>query len=95
MWYSGISPTQDGPLEKVSPTRVMQQRALLFLALAAAPPSQVKFSKYHGLGNDFILVDDRASKAPSISPAQAMALCDRNFGAVSYTHLTLPTTPYV
>ena len=81
----------------------MQQRALLFLALAAAPalgfaparrfarapsalaagaapPSQVKFSKYHGLGNDFILVDDRASKAPSISPAQAMALCDRNFG---------------
>ena len=48
---------------------------------ASAPvPARVKFSKYHGLGNDFILVDDRAASAPSISPSQAMALCDRNFG---------------
>ncbi|MGB7084861.1 MAG: diaminopimelate epimerase [Phormidesmis sp.] len=38
------------------------------------------FSKYHGLGNDFILVDNRASEAPMVTPDQAVALCDRNFG---------------
>ncbi|MGB3294306.1 MAG: diaminopimelate epimerase [Phormidesmis sp.] len=38
------------------------------------------FSKYHGLGNDFILVDNRASVEPMVTPEQAVALCDRNFG---------------
>ncbi|MEL7495092.1 MAG: diaminopimelate epimerase [Cyanobacteria bacterium J06554_11] len=38
------------------------------------------FSKYHGLGNDFILVDNRGSAEPIITPAQAVAVCDRNFG---------------
>ncbi|MGD1899965.1 MAG: diaminopimelate epimerase [Phormidesmis sp.] len=38
------------------------------------------FSKYHGLGNDFILVDNRASTEPQITPEQAVAVCDRNFG---------------
>lgn len=38
------------------------------------------FSKYHGLGNDFILVDNRASAEPMVTPEQAVALCDRNFG---------------
>ncbi|NJM97832.1 MAG: diaminopimelate epimerase [Phormidesmis sp. RL_2_1] len=38
------------------------------------------FSKFHGLGNDFILVDNRASELPVVSPEQAVALCDRNFG---------------
>ena len=38
------------------------------------------FSKYHGLGNDFILVDNRASTEPILTPAQAVAVCDRNFG---------------
>lgn len=38
------------------------------------------FSKYHGLGNDFVLVDNRGSAEPMISPNQAVAVCDRNFG---------------
>jgi diaminopimelate epimerase len=40
----------------------------------------LSFSKYHGLGNDFILVDNRASQTPMVTPEQAVALCDRNFG---------------
>jgi len=40
----------------------------------------VKFSKYEGLGNDFILVDDRSRAAPSLTPEQSERLCDRNFG---------------
>ncbi|KAJ7556539.1 hypothetical protein O6H91_05G088000 [Diphasiastrum complanatum] len=38
------------------------------------------FVKYHGLGNDFILVDNRDSKVPKISPEEAVELCNRNFG---------------
>jgi diaminopimelate epimerase len=40
----------------------------------------LKFSKYHGLGNDFILVDNRHSSEPLITPKQAIKLCDRHFG---------------
>lgn len=36
--------------------------------------------KYHGLGNDFLLVDNRDSVDPKISPEQAVRLCNRNFG---------------
>ncbi|KAJ4828705.1 hypothetical protein Tsubulata_039236 [Turnera subulata] len=54
-----------------------------------APPSSfldrresgfLHFVKYHGLGNDFILVDNRDSSEPKITPEQAAKLCDRNFG---------------
>ncbi|KAL8509081.1 hypothetical protein ACS0TY_016324 [Phlomoides rotata] len=38
------------------------------------------FVKYHGLGNDFVLVDNRDSEEPKITPEQAVRLCDRNFG---------------
>ncbi|KAK6942917.1 Diaminopimelate epimerase, DapF [Dillenia turbinata] len=38
------------------------------------------FVKYHGLGNDFILVDNRDSLEPRVTPEQAVRLCDRNFG---------------
>ncbi|XP_009598959.1 diaminopimelate epimerase, chloroplastic [Nicotiana tomentosiformis] len=38
------------------------------------------FVKYHGLGNDFILVDNRDTTEPKVSPDQAVQLCDRNFG---------------
>ncbi|KAF6263281.1 diaminopimelate epimerase [Scenedesmus sp. NREL 46B-D3] len=41
---------------------------------------QVKFCKYQGLGNDFILVDNRHTSEPIITPEQAVKLCDRNFG---------------
>lgn len=41
---------------------------------------QIEFTKYHGLGNDFILIDNRGSSAPSLTPEQAVHLCDRHFG---------------
>jgi diaminopimelate epimerase len=40
----------------------------------------IAFTKYHGLGNDFILIDNRATPDPLISPEQAIQLCDRHFG---------------
>lgn len=40
----------------------------------------IEFVKYHGLGNDFILLDNRTSKEPVITPQQAIKLCDRHFG---------------
>lgn len=40
----------------------------------------VDFAKYHGLGNDFILVDNRDQTDPSLSPEESARLCDRNFG---------------
>jgi diaminopimelate epimerase len=40
----------------------------------------MKFTKYHGLGNDFILVDNRNSSTPLVSPEQAVKMCDRHFG---------------
>ncbi|NEO26963.1 MAG: diaminopimelate epimerase [Kamptonema sp. SIO4C4] len=40
----------------------------------------VEFTKYHGLGNDFILIDNRHQAEPILTPEQAMAMCDRNFG---------------
>lgn len=40
----------------------------------------IEFVKYHGLGNDFILIDNRASSEPIVTPEQAVKLCDRHFG---------------
>ena len=40
----------------------------------------VKFSKYHGLGNDFILIDNRGSNELLLSVEQAVKMCDRHFG---------------
>jgi diaminopimelate epimerase len=41
---------------------------------------KISFTKYQGLGNDFILVDNRHSSTPLISPEMAVAMCDRHFG---------------
>jgi len=40
----------------------------------------IEFSKYEGLGNDFILIDNRSETQPSLTPQQAIQLCNRNFG---------------
>lgn len=48
--------------------------------LFSTTAEKVAFAKYEGLGNDFILIDDRASKDPSLTPEQSAKLCDRNFG---------------
>ncbi|CAH9068682.1 unnamed protein product, partial [Cuscuta europaea] len=52
---------------------------------SASYPSQrgsriLHFVKYQGLGNDFILVDNRDSSEPKVTPEQIVKLCDRNFG---------------
>ena len=46
----------------------------------ATKTATVPFRKYEGLGNDFILIDDRSRKEPSLTPDQSQKLCDRNFG---------------
>jgi diaminopimelate epimerase len=38
------------------------------------------FHKFHGLGNDFILIDNRHQNAPLLSPTEAIEWCDRHFG---------------
>jgi diaminopimelate epimerase len=40
----------------------------------------IAFSKYQGLGNDFILIDNRHSDTPMIEPEEAIIWCDRHFG---------------
>jgi len=40
----------------------------------------IEFSKYHGLGNDFILIDNRHQSEPLLTPEQAVQWCDRHFG---------------
>lgn len=40
----------------------------------------IEFTKYHGLGNDFILIDNRHSPVPILTPAEAIEMCDRHFG---------------
>lgn len=40
----------------------------------------IEFTKYQGLGNDFILIDNRHAEEPIITPEQAQKLCDRHFG---------------
>lgn len=41
---------------------------------------EIEFTKYHGLGNDFILIDNRGDSSPMITQEQAVQWCDRNFG---------------
>jgi diaminopimelate epimerase len=41
-------------------------------------PGRVRFEKYEGLGNDFIVVD--AADENDLSPSAVSALCDRHFG---------------
>jgi len=50
-------------------------RAATSMAAAKLP-----FTKYHGLGNDFVLLDCRDMPEPPLTPAQAASMCDRNFG---------------
>jgi len=40
----------------------------------------IAFSKYHGLGNDFVLVDNRHQTELMLTAEQAIKWCDRNFG---------------
>ncbi len=41
---------------------------------------QLSFYKYHGTGNDFIILDNYRQAAPELSPQQIRRLCHRHFG---------------
>lgn len=41
---------------------------------------KIEFTKYHGLGNDFVLIDNRDNPEPKLNSEQAVQLCDRHFG---------------
>ena len=49
-------------------------------AAASMAASSLSFTKYHGLGNDFVLLDCRDMAEPPLTPTQAASMCDRNFG---------------
>lgn len=40
--------------------------------------TEVPFRKYQGLGNDFILVDNRLADEPVLTPEESAHLCDRS-----------------
>ncbi len=40
----------------------------------------IDFVKYHGLGNDFILIDNRGQRPWRVTPEEAPAWCDRHRG---------------
>lgn len=42
--------------------------------------SMTTFRKYHGIGNDFVLVDNRRQRNPVFTADQSVAICDRNKG---------------
>ena len=41
---------------------------------------KVKFDKYQGTGNDFILIDNREKIYTTITASQVKKMCDRHFG---------------
>ena len=41
---------------------------------------RVEFTKMHGLGNDFVVIDDRADRLPAFAPDRVRQLADRHIG---------------
>ena len=65
-----------------APATTMASRTAAAAAssLSVSKGDTIEFAKYEGLGNDFILIDDRDKSAPSLTPEQSERLCNRNFG---------------
>ena len=41
---------------------------------------KIKFQKYQGTGNDFVILDNRTNEFSNLTTAQIKKLCDRRFG---------------
>ena len=55
-------------------------RASASVSSSGSGSAGVAFKKYHGLGNDFILIDNRSSTDPLVTSDAAVQLCDRHRG---------------
>lgn len=42
--------------------------------------NKIKFEKWQGLGNDFIIMEETAGECSNLTPDLAKKMCDRNFG---------------
>jgi len=54
----------------------------------------LRFSKYEGLGNDFVLLDEAELAGVPLTPAEAVALCDRRLGVGADGVLVIEREPY-
>ncbi|MEL6384770.1 MAG: hypothetical protein AAFQ89_20385, partial [Cyanobacteria bacterium J06626_18] len=52
----------------------------------------IAFTKYHGLGNDFILVDNRHQNELVLTPEDVIKGCDRHFG-IGADGIMMPSAP--
>ncbi|XP_062202471.1 diaminopimelate epimerase, chloroplastic [Phragmites australis] len=70
------------PLRAVASMAVSAPRSAAAASFLERRESEraLHFVKYHGLGNDFIMVDNRDSSVPKVTPEEAAKMCDRNFG---------------
>ena len=78
----GIKPR--GVALRAAPHRIGHTHKPVFRLPRVSVFSNLPFSKYQGLGNDFLLLDARAAADPErafdLTPARVVELCDRRFG---------------
>ena len=63
------------------------------LSLVYAPP-ELRFLKYEGLGNDFVLLEEAELGGVPLTPAEAVAICDRHLGVGADGVLVIEREPW-